>query len=103
MSLPLEHYLIFSLLLLSLGIFGVLARRNAIGVLIAIELILNAVNLNLVVFSRTVSSTPETGQIFAFFVIALAAAGAAVGLAIVMAIYRSRKSVQMQEFNLMKW
>lgn len=103
MTLPMEHYLVFSLILLCLGIFGVLSRRNAIGVLISIELILNAVNINLVVFSRTVSLAPETGQIFAFFVIALAAAGAAVGLAIVMALYRSRKTVQMDEFNLMKW
>ncbi|HTL47303.1 MAG TPA: NADH-quinone oxidoreductase subunit NuoK [Verrucomicrobiae bacterium] len=103
MRIPLEHYLLFSLLLLVLGVYGVMTRRNAIAVLISIELILNAVNVNLVVFSRTTSLSPETGQIFAFFVIALAAAGAAVGLAIVLALYRNRKTIQMDEIHLMKW
>lgn len=101
--IPLSHLLIFASILFAIGIYGVLTRRNAIGILIAIELLLNAVNVNLVVFSKTTSLSPETGQIFTFFVIALAAAGAAVGLAIVLAIYRSRQTVKMEEINLLKW
>lgn len=103
MILPLEHLLIFAAVLFSIGIYGALVRRNIIGILISIELILNAVNINLVAFSRTTSLAPETGQIFAFFVIALAAAGAAVGLAIVLALYRIRKTIYTDEINLLKW
>lgn len=103
MILPLEHILIFAAVLFSIGIYGALVRRNIIGILISIELILNAVNINLVAFSRTTSLAPETGQIFAFFVIALAAAGAAVGLAIVLALYRIRKTIYTDEINLLKW
>lgn len=101
--IPTAHILIFAAIIFSIGIYGVLTRRNAIGILISIELLLNAVNVNLVVFSRTTSLSPETGQIFTFFVIALAAAGAAVGLAIVMAIYRNKRTVNMEEINLLKW
>lgn len=101
--IPLSHLLIFAAILFAVGLYGVLTRRNAIGILIAIELLLNAVNVNLVVFSKTTSLSPETGQIFTFFVIALAAAGAAVGLAIVLAIYRNRQTVKMDEINLLKW
>ena len=103
MILPLEHLLIFGTLLFAIGIYGALVRRNIIGILISIELILNAVNINLVAFSRTTSLAPETGQIFAFFVIALAASAAAVGLAIVLALYRIRKTIYTDEINLLKW
>ncbi len=103
MIVPLEHLLIFSALLLAAGIYGVLTRRNIIGILISIELILNAVNVNLVAFSRSTSLSPETGQIFAIFVIAIAAAAAAVGLAIVLALFRVRKTVLSDEINLLKW
>ncbi len=103
MIIPLEHLLIFGTVLFAAGIYGSLVRRNIIGVLISIELILNAVNVNLVAFSRTTSLSPETGQIFAIFVIALAAAGAAVGLAIVLALYRVRKTVLTDEVTLLKW
>lgn len=103
MILPLEHLLLFGTVLFAIGIYGALVRRNIIGILISIELILNAVNINLVAFSRTTSLAPETGQIFAFFVIALAAAGAAVGLAIVLALYRIRKTIYTDEINLLKW
>ena len=103
MILPLEHLLIFGTLLFAIGIYGALVRRNIIGILISIELILNAVNINLVAFSRTTSLVPETGQIFAFFVIALAASAAAVGLAIVLALYRIRKTIYTDEINLLKW
>lgn len=101
--IPTEHYLIFALGLFTAGIAGLLTRRNVIGVLIAIELMLNAAVINLVVFSHTAETAPETGQLFAFFVIAMAAASAAVGLAIVLALYRNRNTVQTDEMNLLKW
>jgi NADH-quinone oxidoreductase subunit K len=78
-------------------------RRNIIGILISIELMLNAANINLIAFSKYTSLSPETGQIFALFVIAIAATAAAVGLAIVLALYRVRKTVQADEVNLLKW
>jgi len=101
--LPLPHILIFSLLLFAIGVYGALVRRNIIGILISIELMLNAANINLIAFSKYTSLSPETGQIFALFVIAIAATAAAVGLAIVLALYRVRKTVQANEVNLLKW
>ena len=103
MILPLNHLLIFAAVLFVTGIYGALVRRNIIGILISIELILNAVNINLVAFSRSTSLAPETGQVFAVFVIALAAAGAAVGLAIVLALFRVRKTIFSDEIELLKW
>ncbi len=103
MLIPLEHYLIFGTILFAIGIYGALVRRNIIGILISIELILNSVNINLVAFSRTTAISPEVGQVFAIFVVALAAAAAAVGLAIVLALYRVRKTVLTEDINLMKW
>ena len=97
------HILIFSLLLFAIGIYGALVRRNIIGILISIELILNAANINLIAFSKYTSPSPEMGQIFAIFVIAIAATAAAVGLAIVLALYRVRKTVYTDEVNLLKW
>jgi NADH-quinone oxidoreductase subunit K len=101
--LPLSHILIFSLLLFVIGLYGALVRRNIIGILISIELMLNAANINLIAFSKYTSLSPETGQIFAIFVIAIAATAAAVGLAIVLALYRVRKTVYTDEVNLLKW
>lgn len=101
--LPLPHILIFSLLLFAIGLYGALVRRNIIGILISIELMLNAANINLIAFSKYTSLSPETGQIFALFVIAIAAVAAAVGLAIVLALYRARKTVYADEVNLLKW
>ena len=103
MMIPLEHILIFSLLLFAIGVYGALTRRNIIGILISIELMLNAVNINLIAFSKTTSLSPETGQVFALFVIAIAAIAAAVGLAIVLALYRARQTVFADEVNLLKW
>lgn len=103
MIIPLQHLLALGAVLFLAGIYGVLVRRNVIGILMSIELILNAVNINLVAFSKTTSLAPETGQIFAVFVIALAAAAAAVGLAIVLALFRNRKTVYSDEMNLLKW
>ena len=96
-------FLILGALLFSIGIYGALTRRNAIGILMSIEIILNAVNINLVTFSNFISPKEGTGQIFAIFVIGLAAASAAVGLAIVISIYRSAKSIYVDKINLMKW
>jgi NADH-quinone oxidoreductase subunit K len=101
--IPLPHILIFSLLLFAIGVYGALVRRNIIGILISIELMLNAANINLIAFSKYTSLSPETGQIFALFVIAIAATAAAVGLAIVLALYRVRKTVLADEVNLLKW
>ncbi|MBU9889609.1 MAG: NADH-quinone oxidoreductase subunit NuoK [Candidatus Omnitrophica bacterium] len=103
MTVPLSHLLIFSLLLFAIGLYGALVRRNVIGILISIELMLNATNINLIAFSRSTSLEPETGQIFAIFVIAIAATAAAVGLAIVLALYRVRKTVYTDEVHLLKW
>ena len=102
MPIPLSHILIFSTLLFAIGVYGVLVRRHVIGILISIELILNSVNVNLIAFSR-VHPNPEIGPIFAIFVITLAATAATVGLAIVLALYRVRKTVYSDEINLLKW
>ncbi|MBI3313425.1 MAG: NADH-quinone oxidoreductase subunit NuoK [Candidatus Omnitrophica bacterium] len=101
--MPLQHFLIFSALLLVIGIYGALTRRNMISILLSIELILNAANINLVAFSKTTSLAPETGQVFAVFMIAMAAAAIAVGLAIILALYRVRNTVLADEVDLMKW
>ena len=103
MIIPLEHFLVFAAILFVIGLCGTLVRRNIVGILMSIELMLNAVNINLVAFSKSTSIAPETGQIFAVFVIALAAAAVAVGLAIVIALYRVRKSVLADNINLLKW
>ena len=93
----------FSAVLFSTGIYGVLARRNAVLVLMSIELMLNAVNVNLVAFSQWLKSALVTGQVFALFVITVAAAEVGIGLAIVILIYRNRETINMDEVNLLKW
>ncbi len=102
-SIPLTHIVIFSGILFSIGLYGVLARRNVIGILMSLELMINAANVNLIAFSRNTALRPETGQIFAIFVILLAACAVAVGLAIVLSLYRDRKTVLAEEVNLLKW
>ncbi|HEX76992.1 MAG TPA: NADH-quinone oxidoreductase subunit NuoK [Dehalococcoidia bacterium] len=97
----LEHYLILSAVLFSIGLFGALAKRNAVVVLMCIEIMLNAVNIAMVGFSRFWGLL--TGQVFAVFIMTVAAAEAAVGIAIIIAIYRSRQSVDVGEVDLMKW
>jgi NADH-quinone oxidoreductase subunit K len=99
---PLTWYLILAAGLFCVGAFGALARRNAVGVLMGIELMLNAVNINLVAFWRYTDVNQMTGQMFAIFVIAIAAAEAAVGLALLIAIYRQRNTVNVEELDLMK-
>jgi len=105
--IPLQFYLIVAAVLFCLGLFGALSRRNAVGVLIGIELMLNAVNINLVAFWRYIKpSAPMfdlAGQVFALFVVTLAAAEAAIGLALIIAIYRSRDTVNVEDIDLMKW
>ncbi len=103
MIIPMEHFLIFAAILFVIGLCGTLIRRNIVGILLSIELMLNAVNINLVTFSKSTSIAPETGQVFAVFVIAMAAAAVAVGLAIVIALYRVRKSILTDNINLLKW
>lgn len=95
--------LTFSATLFAIGVYGVLARRNAIMVLMSIELMLNAVNVNLVAFSQALRSALLTGQVFALFVITVAAAEIGIGLAIVILIYRNRETVNVDEINLLKW
>jgi NADH-quinone oxidoreductase subunit K len=97
----LDHYLVISAALFSLGILGVLTRKNAVNVLMGIELILNSANLNLVAFSRF-SAGNLNGQIFAVFVIVIAAAEAAVALAIVLSMYRLLKSVNLDQADTLK-
>lgn len=105
--IPIQFYLIVAAALFCVGLFAALARRNAIGVLMGIELMLNAVNINLVAFWRYIKPSAPVwdlaGQIFALFVVTLAAAEAAIGLALVIAIYRSRDTVNVEDVDLMKW
>jgi NADH:ubiquinone oxidoreductase subunit K len=101
--IPLHLYLLVSAGLFGLGIYGVLARRNAVAILMGIELMLNAVNINLVAFWRYVAPETLNGQVFAVFVFAVAAAEAAVGLALIISIYRNRETVIAEDVNVLKW
>ena len=102
-SIPLQGFLIVSSILFCIGIWGLLNSRNAVRVLMSIELMLNAVNLNLMAFSAYVDNNLIQGQVFSIFVITVAAAEAAVGLAILLSLYRNRVTVDMESFNLLKW
>ena len=103
MSIGLEHYLILSAVLFSIGLYGALAKKNAIVILICIELMLNAVNVAMVGFSRYVVPAQLTGQVFAIFIMVVAAAEVAVGVAIIMALYRHRETIDATKIDLMKW
>lgn len=100
---PLVRYLTFSAILFSIGMYGMVASRNAVRVLMSIELMLNAVNINLVAFARYIDPVQVKGQVFSIFILTVAAAEAAVGLAIVLAIYRNTGTVDMEKFDLLKW
>jgi NADH-quinone oxidoreductase subunit K len=100
-EVPLDYYLLLSAIVFSIGVIGVLVRRNLIVVLMSIELMLNAVNLTFIAFSRFLGSMD--GQVAVFFVMAVAAAEAVIGLAIVIAVFRHRQSVNPQEMQLLKW
>ena len=100
---PLTWYLTLAAFVFSCGLYATLARRNAIAVLIGIELMLNSVNINLLAFWRYSETAADlSGQVFAIFVIAIAAAEAAVGLALIISVYRSRQTVNLDELNLLK-
>jgi NADH-quinone oxidoreductase subunit K len=101
-SIPLSAYLVLAVILFCIGLYGALTKRNTVIVLISIELMLNAVNLNLVAFSKYGMNPNITGQIFSLFTIAVAAAEAAVGLAILMAFYRHKKTINIDEMDSMK-
>jgi NADH-quinone oxidoreductase subunit K len=103
MSIPLSWYLILAAALFCIGLYGVLARKNAIAILLGIELMLNAVNINLAAFWRYLDPQRMAGQVFAVIVIAVAAAEVAVGLALIISVYRRRKTVVADEVDLMKW
>jgi NADH:ubiquinone oxidoreductase subunit K len=101
--ITLAHYIILSAVLFGIGIFGILTRRNAIGILMSLELLFNAVNINMVAFSRFLAPEGAYGELFTIFIITVAAAESILGLAIILAIYRSRKVLNADEMNLMKW
>lgn len=97
------HYLILSTILFGIGMVGVLSKRNAVAVLMSVEIMLNAVNINFVAINKFIRPDAGVGQLFAIFVIVVAAAEVAVGLALIIAIYRQKKSVNLDDFNLLKW
>lgn len=99
----LENSLIMGAFLFSIGIYGLTTSRNMIRALMCLELMLNGVNINLVAFSNFLDSEKIQGQVFAIFIIAIAAAEAAIGLAIILNIYRNRNSVRIDQFNVLKW
>jgi len=100
MTITINHFLIVSFLLFTIGLFGVLVRRNFLTVLMSVELMMNAVNLNLVAFSRRLSSL--TGQVFSVFVITIAAGEAAIGLALTISLFRQRKTLNVEEASTMQ-
>lgn len=102
LEITLAHYLTVAAILLAIGIYGVLTRRNIIGILMSIEIIFNAVNINLVAFNHYMHPQNLWGQGFAIFVITIAAAEAVVGLALVLAIYRNVRTVYVDRMNLLK-
>ncbi|MDD4170883.1 MAG: NADH-quinone oxidoreductase subunit NuoK [Syntrophomonas sp.] len=99
----LNHYLLLATILFGIGVYGVFAKRNAVAILMSIELMLNAVNINFVAINKFIQPGNTVGQLFAIFVIVVAAAEVSVGLALIISIYRQKKSVNLSDFNLMKW
>ncbi len=101
MNVPIDYYLILSAFMFVVGVAGVLTRRNAIVVFMSVELMLNSANLTMVAFSSFLGSS--VGQLFVFFVMAVAAAEAAIGLAIIIALFRNKLTVNIDEINILKW
>jgi len=101
--IPLIWYLVVAAILFCVGVFGVLARRNAVAILMSIELMLNAVNINLVALWRYLEPDKAIGQAFAAFVFIVAAAETAVGLALIISVYRNRETVDVENVDLLKW
>jgi len=102
-EIGLNHYLALSAIVFCVGVFGMLTRRNAVGVLMSVELMFNAVNITLVAFGRYVTPAEVTGQVIAAFTIAVAAAEATVALAIVLLIYQHHRGINVDTINFMKW
>lgn len=98
----LTEYLILGTILFGIGLLGIVIKRHAIAILMSVELMLNAVNINFIAIHRFVASSLGTGQLFAVFVIVVAAAEVAVGLALIIAMYKKRKSVKLDDFDLLK-
>lgn len=98
-----NQFLVLAAALFALGVYGLLVRRNVVMVLLAVELMLNAVNINLVAFEAAIRTSEAVGQVFALFVITVAAAEVGIGLAIVIMIFRNRRSANIDELSLMKW
>jgi NADH-quinone oxidoreductase subunit K len=101
MNVPMEYYLLLSAFMFIVGVAGVLTRRNAIVVFMSVELMLNSANLTLITFSSFMGD--PVGQLFVFFVMTVAAAEAAVGLAIIIALFRNKQTVNIDEINILKW
>jgi NADH-quinone oxidoreductase subunit K len=101
--IPLVWYLALAAALFCIGLYGALARRNAVAILMGIELMLNAVNINLIAFWRYLDASRMSGQVFAIIVFAVAAAEASVGLALIISIYRRRATVAADDIHMMKW
>ena len=98
-----NQFLVLAAALFALGTYGLLVRRNIVLILLSVELMLNAVNINLVAFESMLNTTEALGQVFAIFVITVAAAEVGIGLAIVLLIFRNRRSANVDELNLMRW
>lgn len=98
-----DWYLYLAAVLFAAGMFGVITRRNTIGILMSLELMFNAANINLVVFSKFIQGAGLSGQIFAIFIVVVAAAEATIGLAIVLLVYRNWRGIDTDNFNVMKW
>jgi len=103
MTLGLEHFLVLSSVLFAIGLYGALSKRSAVVILMSIEIMLGAVSIAMVAFSRYVVPTLLTGQVFTIFIIVVAAAEATVGLAIIIAIYRRKETIDITKIDLMKW
>jgi NAD(P)H-quinone oxidoreductase subunit 4L len=103
MIVGLTHYLVLATILFSIGLYGALSKRNAIVILMCIEIMLNAVNIAMAAFSRFIIPGAYTGQVFVIFILVVAAAETAVGVAIIMSIYRKRKTIEADKIDLMKW
>lgn len=101
--ITLAHYVILGAALFAIGVFGVLTRRNAIGILMSLELIFNAVNINMVAFSKFLAPDAAIGELFTIFIITVAAAESVLGLAIILAIYRKKAVVNADEMDILKW
>lgn len=102
-EIGLNHYLVLSALLFSIGLYGLITRNNAFRVLMSIEVILNAININFVAFAHYIDPIAVKGQVYSLFIMAIAAAEAAIGLALLLLIYRNRVNIKMDSFDTLKW